>query len=284
MEDIKKEQYNLYNLSKTDDKISFTLGEYISYSECYQKSGKKGHDFMDKIKKQVNDVLGKTKECYACYDCEPHGKKEPDLDNVLLYNLHIRTQYCNHIILERKRGESDPTYLYSKTIPENKRNFKEIVSFDFQLDSQNTTVKEIYKVYKAARKKFIEEFNKNKSLSQIDINKINERLALVIKYSGTKKLTESGLIKPLIDGIISAMHKPCKAPENFVLPDEYLEEEVDQQSGIGIMTCADGRKLFQKHGENGIQFNPNDHLLDYIEIIKQETTSNKTTATLYYIK
>ena len=230
------------------------INGYISYSDRYQRAGGGFHQTLLEIKGYINTKLKDSSgTLYCCYDHDKN-KREPDIDNVLLYNLHVKTTNFNRVVLQRKRTSTNHDYTYDTSNVLNLPNGKQIACVT------NVNLSKCSYPYKSLEllKPIRDIVEKTIIGNQTNIAKTSKtpRLMLEIKHGG-KDLSESDLIKPLVDAIIGSLHKFNQQG----LPQSVANMANDKT--IGLFDCP----VAHKHGD-GIQLSPRDDLLDIIDIEK----------------
>lgn len=131
---------------------------------------------------------------------------EPDLDNILLYNMGISTRSYKAVVLEKdiSQEKNQPIiYKYSTfekdlEISESDNNY---LIKTCSLNIENRSVESFYRAFRGWLIK------KAKTIDVVSLRDefSNKRLELVIEYNGRYSLSESSFIKPAVDGIISAL-------------------------------------------------------------------------------
>ena len=248
------------------------FGHYIPFERKSATQKQNYNEFSSKFKclfcqAKDEERVNETPYLYACYT----GRDDngADLDNVLLYNTGLKTNFFRGIILERNR-ESDGSgidYEYDFQTKEefysclNKRIVPDreyLIDTGF-LDLKNEPAAEGGKVvhfYNLFRKWLCD--SPTERIKDMGNNLQNKDFEMVIHYNGPSDFSESGFIKRIIDGVVSAMEAFNPKQGHRVI------------DGIDPIICPEVSVLNSENHYtlNGKGWNPQDHLLRRLVLIK----------------
>ena len=186
-----------------------------------------------------------------------YRNREPDLDNILLYNMGITRAY-DSFVLEKDIGPQYENVEYFYIVRENVSTEDYDDSSAYSLDTgylELTDNREVYNYYNSFREWLSRQ-------SEFDMERYKKlfngkRLELVIKYKGHYQISEYPFIKHAVDGIVSALQRNNRNKKN-----------VNPQSPA--MCVLEGNEAITASG----RWNPQDDLLDKIIVIKEEANND----------
>ena len=233
--------------------------KYYSYSNDYDKDKKK--DIRWPLRDAVKAIRTKTGVLKAVYNGSPFNLvQEPDIDNILLYNMRLATSGFQVISLLKIIESDRKITLYQYDIRDNcllnneLESIKGAFPIDANIDGSNQEERR-FGVTVFFYNKFRKWLNGHREIKHFP----DSHLELIIEYRGSHSLSESSFIKHAVDGIISAMQRCDEDPERLR---NYKIETCDPQ-----LCIFNGDNVIRIH-ENKVIWNPQDHLVYKLVVIK----------------
>ena len=247
--------------------FEFNLNHYISFDGTNSLKNQIKRDPLlfskiDTIKKVIKKPSSKC--MYAKFSYNKNNLKRADLDNILLYNLHInKLDELENVSLEKVESDREDfgyEFSFDDYYVAPIRNT--ILTFKYLPFGDSFTKKGFDKtknLYRHFRWTLLSEHLLTKQ--KYDPTK---KYGLNIVYLGNTKITEEGFLKPIIDAFISALHKfsysSTKGIEDLVgnfenVKDEYFMENIN---GGDLITKAK-------------RFNPMDEMFSMIQVSHRKT-------------
>ncbi|MBQ3831208.1 MAG: hypothetical protein II813_09880 [Spirochaetales bacterium] len=235
---------------------------YFSYSEI-----KKNKPTRNELQTKINEERGENKGLLEAifYGSENafNGRMpdEPDLDNILLYNMDLSTSIFDIIYLEKKIDSNRTDTLYEYNVKDS--SVEDVLQ---KLGNDYTINAEIDGDSQEERCLGVTIFFYNKFREWLTTSKINTSFGdspfeLVIEYNGHHSLSESSFIKHAVDGTVSAMQK-C----DFNRIEELKLKHVDP--GKPELAILDGENVISIGRNNNVNWHPQDHLISKLVVIK----------------
>lgn len=202
------------------------------------------------------------------------GKREPDLDNLLLYNMKLEPRNYRAVILEKKLSPDNKTnteynYQIGSTVPDISGEFVIDTGYLFFTKEPTGEGDKVIFFYNLFREWLCKQ--KEKDINSIEENLKDKDFGMAIYYNGQSNLSESGFIKRVIDGVISAMEAFNPSTR---IRDNY-RQAIDR-GDINPGCCKTSVLPSDNHFTiNGNGWNPQDHLLNKVVIIKNNDQNQK---------
>ena len=186
---------------------------------------------------------------------------EPDLDNILLYNMDLSTSKFQIICLEKRIEPNRTDTLYEYNVKDS--SVEDVLQ---KLGNDYTINAEIDGDSQEERRLGVTVFFYNQFRKWLTTNKCNTSFGsssfeLVIEYNGHHSLSESSFIKHAVDGTVSAMQK-C----DFNRIEELKLKHVDP--GKPELAILDGENVISFGRNNNVNWHPQDHLISKLVVIK----------------
>lgn len=274
--------------SITDEKnVIFALQHKITYSKDYQYKAGSYRWLRDEIRKPINEKHGCLLADIFYDSADASSNYTDDLENCLIYNLQINTENFDRIVLRRSLDnyckssmckffkselvDFDIKYIYKFSFdnrPEACADFFNEPSLSAKLEIKDKNLKAAF--YNSIRSKIVENIQ---TISANFQNQTNPRFGIKILYKYSKNLNRA-TIKYMLDGIISACHQ---------LTDSDIQnapQEIKTINNVGFLQST--KSLFSQ-AKKSTKWNPNDHLLDYIEIENEYDANSSDTQFEYKI-
>ncbi len=232
---------------------------YFSYNEMQNN-----RDIRNDLKSNINQERGENKGVLEAifYGSEnAFNGRNPDIDNILLYNMGLSTKSFQIICLEKKIEQNRDT-LYEYNVKDS--SVEDVLQ---KLGNDYTINADIDGNSKEERCLGVTIFFYNKFREWLTTSKINTSFGnspfeLVIEYNGHHSLSESSFIKHAVDGTVSAMQS-C---------DRNLFEELERHNvcpKVPELAILDGENVICiNEMTNRVNWHPQDHLIKKLVVIK----------------
>lgn len=233
---------------------------YFSYNEMQNI-----REIRNALQLNINLERGKNKGVLEAifYGSEnAFNGRNPDIDNILLYNMGLSTKSFQIIYLEKRieqNRRTDTLYEYN-VINSSVKDVLRTLGNDYTINAEIDGDSQEERILGVTRF-FYNKFREWLTTSKINTSFGDSPFELVIEYKGYHSLSESSFIKHAVDGTVSAMQR-C---------DIYSIEELNQKHVFPIdpeFAILDGENVISIGRNNNVNWHPQDHLISKLVVIK----------------
>jgi len=238
-----------------------------------------------KMKEEMREALSKLswsdkKELYASYYTKSDDKRKSDVENLLFYNIGSSAfKNYNGSSLCIERGGSTIPQPNNIPIPDEMSHYYKyelVEKVDFVIHQPQKTLAEwngtTFNKIVLDKPSFFWNYIKRSNVNVVKKDHYGKFGIEVSIDTPRKKLNLTSIIKPLLDGLISAFHQQNKKNlthevlERLSNQIEYSTADTEKNLLEDKFNLFGKCDLVRKHGENGFKWYPADHLCDAIKI------------------